>query len=243
MSGRDAFLAAVATHARRQRGVLTYCNHISVMDEPTMWGVLPWWTFRDARTVRWTLTASDIMFTSRAAAWLAHQGQAIETVRGGGIFQPALPHAADMLARGDWIHMFPEGGINPAPPAHMRRFKWGISRLVLEPDPLPLVVPIYISGFEHAMPPDRTWPRVLPRAGADIRIAFGDALPDHMLEAYRAAAAGGPLPPRPAAPAGHIYPEAPTRLAPGDSLHMATVRSHLAAYLRAELVRVGERAM
>lgn len=38
------------------------CNHISVLDEPLMWGTLPWWTFQSPRTTRWTLGASDIIF-------------------------------------------------------------------------------------------------------------------------------------------------------------------------------------
>lgn len=35
------------------------------LDEPTIWGTLPLWTTSDARTTRWTLGASDIMFTNR----------------------------------------------------------------------------------------------------------------------------------------------------------------------------------
>lgn len=46
----------------RRRGVLTVSNHVSVVDEPLCWGVLPWRTYLTARQMRWTLGASDIVF-------------------------------------------------------------------------------------------------------------------------------------------------------------------------------------
>ncbi|WFD36626.1 Lyso-phosphatidylcholine acyltransferase [Malassezia cuniculi] len=160
-----------------------------------MWATLPWWTYRNAHTVRWTLTASDVMFTNPAVSWFARQGQAIETVRGGGIFQPAIPTSRDMLSRGDWIHIFPEGGVNPEPPSQMRRFKWGVSRLILESSVLPIVIPIYLTGFDHVMPETRSFPRFVPRPGADISVTFGAPLCDETL------AADGPAP----APSGRAH--------------------------------------
>lgn len=159
-------------------------------------------------------------------------------MRGGGIFQPALPHARAMLENGDWIHVFPEGGISQ-PPDPTRRFKWGISRLILETRILPIVIPIYLSGFDQVMPESRASPRFIPRPGADIAVHFGAPLDSARLLAYRDALRGAPLPPRPNAPYGHIYPEAPAALRDGDDPHTAAVRSHLAAYLRSELLQLG----
>lgn len=46
------------------RGVLTYANHISVLDDPTIFGSLPGDLFQRSNTTRWTMGASDIMFTN-----------------------------------------------------------------------------------------------------------------------------------------------------------------------------------
>lgn len=117
------------------------------MDEPTVWGAMPWSTFRDAATTRWTLGASDIMFTNKTLARFFESGQVIETHRGAGIFQPALDRAVSKLESAQWVHLFPEGFVNVTRTTALRRFKWGITRLLLEPRPqMPLVVPMWITG-------------------------------------------------------------------------------------------------
>lgn len=54
-----------------------------------------------------------------------------------------------------------------------RYFKWGVSRLILESEPAPDIVPIFIDGFQTVMPEDRYFPRFLPRIGCRIKVAFG----------------------------------------------------------------------
>lgn len=56
----------------------------------------------------------------------------------------------------------------------MRYFKWGVSRLILESEPCPDLVPVWIEGFEQVMHESRSWPRPLPRVGADIHVWFGE---------------------------------------------------------------------
>jgi monolysocardiolipin acyltransferase len=56
----------------------------------------------------------------------------------------------------------------------MRYFKWGVSRLILESEPLPTIIPIFIAGTENVMHESRGFPRFLPRVGKKIRIAFGE---------------------------------------------------------------------
>lgn len=58
----------------------------------------------------------------------------------------------------------------------MRYFKWGISRLILESEPLPEIIPIFIDGNQEVMHESREWPRFIPRAGKKIRIAFGESV-------------------------------------------------------------------
>jgi monolysocardiolipin acyltransferase len=75
-----------------------------------------------------------------------------------------------------WIHIFPEGCVHQHPQKSLRYFKWGISRLILEAEPMPEIVPIFVDGMQDVMPENRSWPRQLPRAGKLIKIAFGDSV-------------------------------------------------------------------
>jgi len=56
----------------------------------------------------------------------------------------------------------------------MRYFKWGVARLILEAEPCPDVLPMWIDGPQWVMNEKRTWPRPLPRPGKEISITFGE---------------------------------------------------------------------
>lgn len=56
----------------------------------------------------------------------------------------------------------------------MRYFRWGVSRLILESEPLPQIIPIFIDGTQLVMHESRTFPRFIPRCGKKIKIAFGE---------------------------------------------------------------------
>lgn len=58
----------------------------------------------------------------------------------------------------------------------MRYFKWGLARLILEADPAPDVLPMFVDGTQRLMPEDRGFPRFLPRVGKTVRVAFGEVL-------------------------------------------------------------------
>lgn len=75
-----------------------------------------------------------------------------------------------------WVHIFPEACVHQHPRAALRYFKWGVSRLILESEPAPDVVPMFLDGTSRIMPEDREFPRFLPRVGVRLRVAFGDAL-------------------------------------------------------------------
>lgn len=75
--------------------------------------------------------------------------------------------------RHSWIHVFPEGKIHQHPERAMRYFKWGIARLILEAEPLPQIVPIWIDGFDGVMAEDRAFPRWMPRLRQHVRVVFG----------------------------------------------------------------------
>lgn len=89
------------------------------------------------------------MFTSAPLGRFFSLGQVIETVRGGGIYQPAVDTALARLRAGAWVNIYPEGGVNQAknnPAGGMRRFKWGVGRIVMDADELPEIIPIWLSG-------------------------------------------------------------------------------------------------
>ena len=73
-----------------------------------------------------------------------------------------------------WVHIFPEGKIHQTTDRRMRYFKWGVSRLILEAEPCPDVVPMWIEGVDDVMHETREWPRFIPRGGKDVSITFGD---------------------------------------------------------------------
>lgn len=56
----------------------------------------------------------------------------------------------------------------------MRYFKWGIARLILEPDECPDIVPMWIEGNDQIMHESRQWPKFLPRINKRCGIWFGD---------------------------------------------------------------------
>jgi len=84
--------------------------------------------------------------------------------------------SAYLCHKHSWVHIFPEGRVHQHPNKSLRYFKWGISRLILESEPLPEIIPIFIDGNQQVMHESRGWPRFIPRAGKKIRIAFGESV-------------------------------------------------------------------
>ncbi|KAL8954775.1 MAG: hypothetical protein Q9183_006938, partial [Haloplaca sp. 2 TL-2023] len=73
-----------------------------------------------------------------------------------------------------WIHVFPEGRVHQHPLKTMRYFKWGIARLILEPEECPDIIPMWIEGNDQIMHESREWPRFLPRVGRRCGVWFGE---------------------------------------------------------------------
>ena len=56
----------------------------------------------------------------------------------------------------------------------MRYFKWGVARLILEAEPCPDVLPMWIDGSQEVMNEKRIWPRPVPRPGKRVEVTFGE---------------------------------------------------------------------
>ncbi|GAA5876139.1 hypothetical protein JCM16303_007035 [Sporobolomyces ruberrimus] len=169
VDGLPAFLDKL----NKDQGVLTISNHVSVVDEPFTWGSIPLRNFLNPKTLRWTLGASDMMFNGKLDSWFFRKGQVIETFRGKGIYQDAVDLASKKLDEGNWVHIFPEGKIKQEDLTELRRFKWGVSRILMECERLPLIVPVWIKGFEQVMDEPRVSPHFVPNTNKDITILYG----------------------------------------------------------------------
>lgn len=86
------------------------------------------------------------------------------------------PLSYPLHRRYSWVHVFPEGCVHQHSGCDLRYFKWGLARLILESDPVPDVLPMFIDGTQRAMPEDRGFPRFLPRIGQTVRVTFGEVL-------------------------------------------------------------------
>ncbi|KZP13038.1 hypothetical protein FIBSPDRAFT_754067 [Athelia psychrophila] len=173
------------------RGVVTVCNHISTLDDPLTWGVLPTRLTLNHRTTRWALGASDVMFTNPVFSTFFRAGQVLETFRGQGIYQPAVDTAIEKLDQGGWVHLFGEGYISQASSFDkehgatvLRRFKWGVGRILMETAVPPIVIPMWLTGFDQLMPEGRAFPwKYIPRLGVKLSVTFGKPLPPEDIQA------------------------------------------------------------
>lgn len=112
------------------------------------------------------------------------KGQVLETFRGNGIFQPSVDIAIKQLNEGHWVHLFGEGKVNQPPNyprtngvARLPRFKWGVGRILMETAVPPLIIPMWLTGFDKLMPEHRSSPyKYFPRLGIQLGVAFGDPI-------------------------------------------------------------------
>ncbi|PRP78913.1 hypothetical protein PROFUN_13289 [Planoprotostelium fungivorum] len=159
----------------QRQSLITICNHLSTVDDPAIWGAaLPLRTLFQSNKMRWTMGAKEIMFNNKIDSWYFGNGKVIPTVRGAGIFQESVDIAIAKMNEGQWVHMFPEGYVNQT--GKMRRFKWGVGRMIESSEKAPWILPIYIKGFDQMMPEGKVY---IPKPfGKEMHVYVGDVITD-----------------------------------------------------------------
>lgn len=151
-------------HAIRERPpgtpLITVSNHTSTLDDPLLWGVLPTRILFDAARMRWALGAEELLFTNGLFSWFFGGGRVLAIRRGDGLMQPNVSRAVQLLNEGNWVHIFPEGRVIPDSSQLRTRLRWGVSRLILEPERAPLLLPIVHEGMERVKPLDTPFWRI-----------------------------------------------------------------------------------
>jgi len=142
---------------------------------------------------RWCWGAEDIVFSKKHHSLFFSCGKVLSIRRGGGLRQPGIKRAIDVLNGisgdmatkeeknrnrngkvwgGGWLHMFSEGKVNQS--GKLLRLKWGIGKLVARSPVTPIVLPFYHKGMEQVMPlyDGGKWDPFL-RTGKSISVLFG----------------------------------------------------------------------
>ncbi|KAJ1920459.1 Lyso-phosphatidylcholine acyltransferase [Mycoemilia scoparia] len=178
-------LVATIEDPDRKQPVITYANHLSTMDDPLLWGLMPLRMLRQPDLTRWSLGAKELTFFNPFFAAFFSLGQTIPTMRGSGIYQDAVNIAIKKLNEKKWVHVFPESFCNQKP--EIARLKWGVGRMIMESEINPIVIPIYHHGMTDVLPLGQPLP--IPRFSPFKRkllVSVGDPIDfADLLEAWK----------------------------------------------------------
>ena len=170
--GREKLMRAVDTYcdAERGPGLITVSNHVGTIDDPVIWGGLPWrWVVCGTQQKRWVWAAQEICFRTYPLAVGFGLGQCIPIVRGAGLEQVCVEELQEKLASKAWCHVFCEGQCNQS--GAVMPFRWGVGRLVIHASTPPKVLPLVHTGMEHMFPEGKS--KAFPRF-TRLQVQVGD---------------------------------------------------------------------
>eukprot|EP01060_Flectonema_neradi_P012659 TRINITY_DN1941_c0_g1_i1.p1 TRINITY_DN1941_c0_g1~~TRINITY_DN1941_c0_g1_i1.p1 ORF type:complete len:305 (+),score=25.35 TRINITY_DN1941_c0_g1_i1:123-917(+) len=152
------------------KNVFTVSNHVGTVDDPVIWGALPWlWCVMNTANVRWSLASQEICHNNSITAALFGLGKNLPTVRGAGITQPSLVQMQENLLNEPWCHIFPEAMCNQT--GKLMPFKWGVGKLIANTHEPPIVIPMAHRGMDIMFPRDKT--KLYPRF-TNLKVITGD---------------------------------------------------------------------
>lgn len=153
--------------------LITVSNHVASVDDPfVISSVLPPQLLLDAKSLRWTLCATDRCFTNPVTSAFFRSVKVLPVARGDGIYQKGMDMALSKLNQGDWVHIFPEGSRSRDGGKTVGPAKRGVGRLVLDAEKMPLVVPFVHSGMQEIMPIGSQFPHVRKK----VTVLIGDPI-------------------------------------------------------------------
>ncbi|TPP67758.1 Tafazzin [Fasciola gigantica] len=194
--GRDHLMEA---YKRRplHTPLITISNHHSCLDDFILFGtLLSLFDLMHVDRYRWSLAAVDVCFTNARDCFFFTWGQGVPVWRrvrhpktklilhpGGGLYQPSMDFCLNLLNRGKWVHMYPQGRVIQPYERHQEdtfRLRWGVGRLIAECREDPVVLPIWHCGFDELNPSDppnirSTLSRILGRPRC-LTVQVGEAV-------------------------------------------------------------------
>ncbi|XP_023323102.1 tafazzin-like isoform X2 [Eurytemora carolleeae] len=157
--------------------LLSYFNHNSCFDDPGLMGaILSPAQLADVKGMRWSVSATEIIFLNRPLSMFWSLGKVVPGVRGWGPRQPAIDFLINRLNEGSWVNIFPEAKVVES--HSQERFKWGIGRLVAEAKLCPIILPVYHLGMNRVLPnpgPGESQPFVI-RPGNLVTVCIGEPI-------------------------------------------------------------------
>lgn len=182
-----------------KQGLLTVSNHRTLFDDPGVVScLLPLWIGVQPKYNRWGICSQEYCFSDLMPTLMKGYigaGQVLPIKRGGGINQTLFRDFASLVARGEWCHIFPEGGVwqwnelggrgrhsiieSEARGLKKSKLKWGVGKLIAHAPNRPRVVPFAHVGMENLLPQDpktrKTYlkKKIIGGAPLKLRIQFG----------------------------------------------------------------------
>mmetsp|Transcript_22772 Transcript_22772/g.33736 ORF Transcript_22772/g.33736 Transcript_22772/m.33736 type:complete len:397 (+) Transcript_22772:83-1273(+) len=193
--------------------MITVSNHRSLFDDPGVVScLLPIWIGIQPKYNRWGICSQEYCFGDMLPAIVKGYigaGQVLPIRRGLGIDQSLFKDFASLVARGEWCHIFPEGGVwqwdelggrgrhavieEEGRNVDKSKLKWGVGKLIAHAPVRPRVVPFAHAGMENLLPQERISRKTYLKEkliGGEplmLRIQFGQELQfDDLIEEYEA---------------------------------------------------------
>jgi len=108
--GLEKLDKAIERSHLENRGLMTIMNHMSVVDDPFLWGCLPWKYFNKIDNIRWGLGAHNVCFQNKFLSYFFSLGKVLSTERFGvGPFQGSIDAAIRILSPDDTMNLIFDG--------------------------------------------------------------------------------------------------------------------------------------
>lgn len=170
---------ALGGDGRKEHGnnqsLITVSNHRSLFDDPGVVScLLPLWIGIQPKYNRWGICSQEYCFSDTlpsAVKGFVGAGQVLPIQRGGGINQSLFRDFTSLVSKGEWCHIFPEGGVwqwnelggrgrsnlmesEARKLKDKSKLKWGIGKLIAHAPIRPRVIPFAHVGMENLLPQD-----------------------------------------------------------------------------------------